>query len=1484
MIAIDDNFKISENGGTGNATIFVSATDKNLFSTASTQIEVSSSVGNIKRYVTLNKKAAHGYMYTPVEWVSNENLNSDCWIDLGYVWNNNSRAQFKCEYGTSDGNEWFGERITNWNPVGPVDDDGDLRWMYNNSIGRLMWDVPSGKRVEKTNYTLSNPFELEIGNFYIKNLQTGSNLVTGSTYNVSRTNTVGLFSASGSGGAIDKIKFYYIKIYEGNTLIMDIIPVLDKDNIPCFFDKVTSQFYYYKVNGEPSTGLTAGNAIQQLDYLQGDGTDYVDIGYVPNASTSIELDFEGNSGDLFGATNRGASNGMFGYFGGGSWNWRYAYRYGDFPQSTFSGRALYKMTPSGDYVNNVQKNSWSGSWSNISASFYIFGIHRESTGLSGAVFNGKIYGVKIFEGDTLVREYIPAKIGSKKGFYDKVLGNFYPSNSNSLIDGNILGNLTVSVIYDESDITISNDTPSTAITYGNTFSLGASTTPTGATLSYSSSDTSIATVDSNGVVTAVAEGTAIITITAQGFQDNTNHIYYNTTSKTVSVECAVIAYMYTPVEWVSNENINLGTIDLGYTIKTNTRMQFKVDYVTKVGDCLIGEENTNSTNNYRWFSVGNKMYYDINAQRLEPTWSATSGEFELGNYYIKDLATGSNMASTNSWSGTRTSTLRIFAPRSQGEDKGRFYYFKIYEDDTLIMDIIPVLDKDNIPCFFDKVGEQFYYYKVNGEPSTGLTAGSAIQELDYLQGDGTDYVVLDYIPSTTTRIEVDCSGRPASTPSSGAGAGTVMGCEIWNSSQPYGAQGGISIVFPGAGGVSFHYGTLSYANKTSQKIIERGVFKLDGSAAYIDDFKVADVTTSFVTQGGPFALFNSLIYNSSNGTTFPISNIYSDAYYEGKIYGVKIYENNVLVRDYVPCAGTSTRGFYDRISGNYLTSVNGSLITGTKVQDIVVIKGYTQSDITISNNTPSTAITYGNTFSLGASTTPTGATLSYSSSDTSIATVDSNGVVTAVGKGNATITITAQGFNDDVNKVHYNTTSKTVSVECAYQSQQIVITNSTPSEAINPNDTFDLNASTTPAGITLTYSSSDTSVATVNSNGVITGVATGTTTITITAQGFDDDINKVHYNTTSKTVSVEVQEATPSGWDDDFLTIEALNPSTTVQLKNPLKKNIWYRKDNQTEYTKIPTGDTPITIENANGYIKLYGDNEGVGEYSYNYSFIIACQNNCNCYGKVTSLLSSGCPETISSIDTFGNLFYQSRIVDASGLILPNNVTEECYYGMFDGCTSLTQAPNLLATTLVEYCYSTMFNGCENLSTVNLYYAGSAPTISQGCFVDWLENAGGTGCTIYAPSDALWSSSDRTMYIPSNCIVEKTLQPSSAIYWLDEGDVDSIDDNHLTTISAQTKNVYFYVNKEKINNERWLICNNKSQPIDGGNSLTSTFTIQNIYNPDGSKNSELYAKWLQTNYVDASYFPSSGKYRITSQFKTVMFAQKSRDNLYIYRI
>ena len=77
-------------------------------------------------------------------------------------------------------------------------------------------------------------------------------------------------------------------------------------------------------------------------------------------------------------------------------------------------------------------------------------------------------------------------------------------------------------------------------------------------------------------------------------------------------------------------------------------------------------------------------------------------------------------------------------------------------------------------------------------------------------------------------------------------------------------------------------------------------------------------------------------------------------------------------------------------------------------------------------------------------------------------------------------------------------------------------------------------------------------------------------------------------------------------------------------------------------------------------------------------------------------------------------------LTDASNLILPvTSLTPYCYQSMFEGCTSLTAAPELSATTLAESCYSYMFHGCTSL--VNAPEL-PATTLAGNCYADMFSD------------------------------------------------------------------------------------------------------------------------------------------------------------------
>ncbi len=51
---------------------------------------------------------------------------------------------------------------------------------------------------------------------------------------------------------------------------------------------------------------------------------------------------------------------------------------------------------------------------------------------------------------------------------------------------------------------------------------------------------------------------------------------------------------------------------------------------------------------------------------------------------------------------------------------GKIYYFKIYENNTLVKDFIPLVNQNNIACLYDKVEGKFYYNKGTGTFKTNL--------------------------------------------------------------------------------------------------------------------------------------------------------------------------------------------------------------------------------------------------------------------------------------------------------------------------------------------------------------------------------------------------------------------------------------------------------------------------------------------------------------------------------------------------------------------------------------------------------------------------------------------------------------------------------------------------------------------------------------------------------------------------------------------
>ena len=184
-------------------------------------------------------------------------------------------------------------------------------------------------------------------------------------------------------------------------------------------------------------------------------------------------------------------------------------------------------------------------------------------------------------------------------------------------------------------------------------------------------------------------------------------------------------------------------------------------------------------------------------------------------------------------------------------------------------------------------------------------------------------------------------------------------------------------------------------------------------------------------------------------------------------------------------------------------------------------------------------------------------------------------------------------------------------------------------------------------------------------------------------------------------------------YSKEYLTIEAVSDATVLFNKNNdnISRTIQYSKDKNTWNTISfvhPSGDitesSPVSLL-AGEKLYLKGNNSSYGTPDGSFCRINIHEGFGNIYGNIMSLIYGDNFYGQTVLDTsfsFMHLFYaiyHNNIIDASNLILPaTTLSKSCYYHMFNGCTSLTSAPELPATTLASHCYGYMFANCEQLT------------------------------------------------------------------------------------------------------------------------------------------------------------------------------------------
>ena len=180
---------------------------------------------------------------------------------------------------------------------------------------------------------------------------------------------------------------------------------------------------------------------------------------------------------------------------------------------------------------------------------------------------------------------------------------------------------------------------------------------------------------------------------------------------------------------------------------------------------------------------------------------------------------------------------------------------------------------------------------------------------------------------------------------------------------------------------------------------------------------------------------------------------------------------------------------------------------------------------------------------------------------------------------------------------------------------------------------------------------------------------------------------------------------------------KANNTAYTVTLE--------YSKDNGQNWTQITsnTGSSAPSISVSAGDTVQFrcGTDDGYTTTSSGYSrynIFSGTTAGFKVNGNVMSLLNRNFAslDMLQSGYTFYQLFqYCTGLTDASKLIFPaTTLANNCYSGMFYGCSSLTTAPELPATTLANQCYYDMFNNTNVLPDCSNIDFTSATVVASG--------------------------------------------------------------------------------------------------------------------------------------------------------------------------
>ena len=135
-------------------------------------------------------------------------------------------------------------------------------------------------------------------------------------------------------------------------------------------------------------------------------------------------------------------------------------------------------------------------------------------------------------------------------------------------------------------------------------------------------------------------------------------------------------------------------------------------------------------------------------------------------------------------------------------------------------------------------------------------------------------------------------------------------------------------------------------------------------------------------------------------------------------------------------------------------------------------------------------------------------------------------------------------------------------------------------------------------------------------------------------------------------------------------------------------------------------------------------------------------------------------PATTLADYCYSHIFQNCTGLTQAPALPSTTLTDGCYYSMFYGCTGLTQAPALPATTLAANCYQCMFQGCTGLTQAP---ALPVTTLANSCYDSMFRDCAGLTQAPALPATTLASYCYDSMFRNCTSLAQAPALPATTL-------------------------------------------------------------------------------------------------------------------------